>query len=86
MLMAAVEAYLAVRRSTGFQLKGVEHYLRNFAAFAMERGEQYIVARTAVDWAGAVTCEAQRQHRLGIVRYSRYERPFCRVHRVSPAR
>lgn len=85
MLMAAVEAYLAVRRSTGFQLKGVEHYLRNFAAFAMERGEQYIVARTAVDWAGAVTCEAQRQHRLGIVtRFARFMHAEDARHEIPP--
>jgi site-specific recombinase XerD len=67
MLMAAVENYLAVRRRTGYQLKAAEHYLRSFAVFAMARGDQFIATHTAVDWAGAGVCEAQRQYRLGIV-------------------
>jgi hypothetical protein len=63
MLMTAVEAYLAVRRSTGFQLKGVEHYLRDFAAFAMERGDRYIVARTRLT--GQARLPARRSGSIG---------------------
>ncbi|MEJ2388450.1 MAG: tyrosine-type recombinase/integrase [Chromatiaceae bacterium] len=85
MLIAAVEAYVAVRRSAGFQLQGVEHYLRDFAAFAMERGDEYIVARTAVDWAGAVSSEAQRQNRLGIVmRFAQFMRAEDVRHEIPP--
>ncbi|MGV0949608.1 MAG: tyrosine-type recombinase/integrase [Azonexus sp.] len=67
MLMAAVETYLAVRRSTGFQLKAAEFYLRSFVVFATARSDQFITAATAIDWAALGICEAQRKYRLGIV-------------------
>lgn len=85
MLMEAVEAYLAVRRSADFQLKAVEFYLRDFANFAMRRGDQYVVARTAIDWAITGTSEAQRRNRLGIViRFAQFMRAEDSRHEIPP--
>jgi integrase/recombinase XerD len=73
MLSKALESYLAVRRSLGFQLKADETYLRSFVAYATARGDRFVVAHTAIDWAGTSDTEAQRKHRLGmVIRFARF--------------
>ena len=67
MLMQAVDTYLAMRRAVGFALDHTEGYLRNFAHFALARGDTHIVAATAVAWASRTTSEAQRHNRLQTV-------------------
>ena len=57
MLMQAVDTYLAMRRAVGFALDHTEGYLRNFARFALARGDTHIVVTTAVDWAARTTSE-----------------------------
>ena len=85
MLMEAVDAYLAVRRGAGFQLKAVEFYLRDFANFAIGRGDQYVVTRTAIDWAVVGTSEAQRRNRLGVViRFAQFMRAEDSRHEIPP--
>jgi integrase/recombinase XerD len=94
MLMPAVDTYLAVRRAAGYKLRDVERYLREFAHFATTRGEDHVVAQTAIRWAARTPSEAQRAERLSIViRFARFahaedprheippERQFCRRHR-----
>ena len=49
MLMKAVESYLAVRRAAGYKLKGVGNMLRQFARFAMDKGECFIRSETAIE-------------------------------------
>ena len=51
MLMQAVDTYLAMRRAAGYQLRGVERYLREFAHFATAHGDSHVVAQTAMTWA-----------------------------------
>jgi integrase/recombinase XerD len=51
MLNQAVDDYLAVRRAAGFKLKTTEQYLRYFVRFADARGETYLRASSAIDWA-----------------------------------
>ena len=73
MLMQAVNTYLAIRRAMGFALDHTEGYLRNFARFALARGDTHIVAATAVDWASRTTSEAQRRTRLHtVLRFARF--------------
>ncbi len=85
MLMEAVESYLAVRRSAGFQLKDVEFYLRDFANYATGHGDQYVVTRTAVDWAIIGTSEAQRRNRLGVViRFAQFMHAENSHHEIPP--
>ena len=67
MLTRAVESYLAIRRTLGFQLHNEGLFLQSFALFAEAREEQEISTQTAIDWAGLGTSAPQRARRLGIV-------------------
>jgi len=61
--MAAVDAYLALRRTAGFAMSNVEYLLRSFARFAAARGERHVRATTAIDWATQSPSVAQRHAR-----------------------
>ena len=39
-MLKAIEAYLALRRATGFAMLNAEYLLKSFAAFATERGKR----------------------------------------------
>ena len=86
MLTQTVEMYISVRRAAGYKLTSLERYLRNFAGFAAEKGDEYIVAQTAIHWAGQAVSPEQRQLRLQMVirlaRFSRAEEPR---HEIPPA-
>jgi integrase/recombinase XerD len=85
MLSKALETYLAMRRSLGFQLKADETYLRSFVAYATARGDRFVVARTAIDWAGAPRAEAQRKYRLGmVIRFARFMHAEEPRHEIPP--
>jgi integrase/recombinase XerD len=86
MLMADVDAYVAVRRATGFQLKASEAYLRSFARFAAARGDTYVVSPTAIEWATTASAEAQRNNRLRtVVRFARFMHAEDPRHEIPPA-
>ncbi|MGB8299176.1 MAG: tyrosine-type recombinase/integrase [Polyangia bacterium] len=73
MLAAAVASYVAVRRSAGFALRSEALLLDSFAAFSGARGEAYVRASLAVDWAGLARSVSQRARRLGqVIRLARY--------------
>ena len=86
MLMKAVESYLAVRRAAGYKLKGVGNMLRQFARFAMDKGECFIRSETAIEWAGTGPSSRQRACRLQVVvdlaKYLRAEEPR---HEIPPS-
>ncbi len=85
MLMQAVDPYLAMRRAVGFALDHTEGYLRNFARFALARGDTHIVAATAVDWASLTTSEAQRRNRLHtVIRFARFMAAEDSRHEIPP--
>lgn len=63
MLTRAVDDYLALRRAVGFQLKTPELYLRYFVRFARTRGDTYLQATSAIDWASQASTEAERYRR-----------------------
>src|SRR5262249_16585736 len=85
MLMQAVDTYLAMRRAVGFALDHTEGYLRNFARFALARGDTHIVATTAVDWAARTTSEAQRHNRLHtVIRFARFMAAEDARHEIPP--
>jgi integrase/recombinase XerD len=85
MLMQAVNTYLAIRRAMGFALDHTEGYLRNFARFALARGDTHIVAATAVDWASRTTSEAQRRNRLHtVIRFARFMAAEDARHEIPP--
>jgi integrase len=83
--MQAVDTYLAIRRAMGFALDHTEGYLRNFARFALARGDTYILAATAVDWASRTTSEAQRHNRLHtVIRFARFMAAEDARHEIPP--
>jgi integrase/recombinase XerD len=67
-MMAAIDQYLALRRSAGFVLSNAQYLLRSFAAFAADRREQHIRMATVIDWASRAPSSAQRQTRYQTVR------------------
>ncbi len=74
-MMQAVERYLAVRHTAGFDLTNAEYLLRSFARVAAERRETTVRAATAIDWASQSSSVAQRDERLKTVcRFARYVR------------
>ena len=50
-LRAALDQYLTLRRSLGYQLRQVEATLRSFIAFADEKGASYITPDLMLRWA-----------------------------------
>jgi hypothetical protein len=42
LILKAIEAYLALRRATGFAMLNAEYLLNSFAAFATERGQTHV--------------------------------------------
>ena len=50
-LQEALDQYLSLRRSLGFQLRKVEAPLRSFIAFAEEKGASYITPDLMLRWA-----------------------------------
>lgn len=67
-MIAAVEAYLAVRRLGGFALSNTEYLLRSFAAYAGAHGEAVIRTATVITWATQGPSLAQRHRRYETVR------------------
>ena len=86
MLGNAVESYVAVRRAVGFAFKSEGSYLKSFATYAASRGEDYVRAHTAIEWAGLARLASQRARQLGIViRCTRYLRAEDPGHEIPPA-
>ena len=67
-MIAAIDQYLALRRSAGFVLSNAQYLLRSFAAFAADRRERHIRTATVIDWASRAPSSAQRQTRYQTVR------------------
>ena len=76
-MLEAIEAYLALRRATGFAMLNAEYLLKSFAAFATERGQTHVRMQTAIDWAARGPSVAQRDARLKAV---------CRFRKTSGMR
>ena len=85
MLMPAIDAYLAIRRAAGFQLRVTETLLRNYARFASARGETHVRAQTALEWAALAPSAAQRGIRLEAVTiFARHAQAEDTQHDVPP--
>ena len=73
MLAHAVQSYLSVRRAAGFALTQTGSRLRSFAAYSDAKGQRYLNAQTAIEWARQSTSIPQRARRLGdVARFARY--------------
>jgi integrase/recombinase XerD len=84
-MLKAIEAYLALRRATGFAMLNAECLLRSFAAFATERGQTHVHAPTAIEWAACGPSVAQRDARLkAVCRFVRHVRVEDARHELPP--
>ena len=84
-MLKAIEAYLALRRATGFAMLNAECLLKSFAAFATERGQTHVHTQTAIDWAARGPSVAQRDARLkAVCRFVRHVRVEDARHEVPP--
>lgn len=85
MLMKSVDTYLALRRAVGFDLVPIERYLCHFAKFADARGDQHILAQTAIDWAATTTSLTERRCRLmAVIRFARFMHSENSRHEIPP--
>jgi integrase len=66
-MIAAIEAYLAVRRAAGFALGNTEYLLRSFARFATAQKQTHIRTATVIRWASQARSVAQRHVRYQTV-------------------
>ena len=84
-MLKAIEAYLALRRATGFAMLNAEYLLKSFAAFATERGQTHVHTQTAIDWAARGPSVAQRDARLkAVCRLVRHVRVEDARHELPP--
>lgn len=69
-LAEAVEQYLAMRRSLGFQLRHATRELPRFAAFLEQEGSEHVTTRLALRWAmeDPASSSVTRSDRLAMVR------------------
>lgn len=66
-MIAAIETYLAVRRTAGFALSNTEYLLRSFAGFATAQKQTHIRTATVIRWASQARSAAQRHVRYQTV-------------------
>jgi integrase len=66
-MIAAIDRYLALRRSAGFVLSNAQYLLRSFAAFATDRQQRHVRTATLIEWASQAPSSAQRRTRYQTV-------------------
>lgn len=87
MLSSDVSRYIELRRCLGFKVRLTECLLRRYAEFAEARGDAFVLARTALDWAAEAPSAPQRRERLNVVRrFARHMHAEDQRHEVPPAR
>jgi len=85
-MLTTIEAYLTLRRATGFAMSNAEYLLKSFATFAAGRGQTHVQTQTAIDWATLGPSVAQRDARLNAVcRFVRHVRVDDARHELPPA-
>lgn len=88
-LHQAIDAYIALRRGLGYQLRNTERALHQYADFLGMRGETAVTTASALDWAASRegTTAHYAVERLSHVRtFARYLAAFEPGTEVPPAR
>jgi len=87
MLSAAVDSYLAIRRTLGFRLRDTETILRDFAAFAAAKEDTHVCTRTVLEWIRAANASPLRScvRLRTVIRFARYLHAEDKRHEVPPA-
>lgn len=68
MLSQAMHDYVALKRSLGFKFLDQSRMLADFVVFAEARGDLFVVAETAIQWAAGAPSPGRRIGRLRVVR------------------
>lgn len=86
MLTTAVDAYLAMRRTLGYQLRDTEAILRDFAAFADGKKDSYVVTQTVLEWIRRANGSPLRSciRLRTVVRFARYLQAEDLRHELPP--
>lgn len=83
-LRQAVESYVSLRQATGFEFKVRGFLLKSFATFSQAKGESFVRARLAIEWA-ALGSVGQRPRRLATVRrFALHLRAEDERHEIPP--
>jgi integrase len=62
-----------------------ERYLRHFAEYAEARGQQYVLAQTALDWAATTASLTERRCRImAVIRFARFMHAEDSRHEIPP--
>lgn len=84
-MINAIERYLDLRRSVGFQLRVQGGLLLGFARFAAAIGEAHVTSATAINWAAMAPTPHQRASRLDTVRiFARHAHAEDQRHEIPP--
>jgi len=86
MLNAAVDAYLAIRRTLGFRLRDAETILRDFAAFAAAKEDTHVCTRTVLEWIRSASGSPLRScvRLRTVIRFARYLHAEDERHEIPP--
>ena len=85
MLTSAVRSYVEMRKACGCSFRIQSSLLRRFAEFSDNKGDRFVRASTAVEWAAGAPSVYQRARRLGnVIRLSRYLRAEDARHELPP--
>jgi len=86
MLNAAVDSYLAIRRTLGFRLRDTETILRDFAAFATAKEDTHLCTRTVLEWIRTANGSPLRScvRLRTVIRFARYLHAEDERHEVPP--
>ena len=84
-MKAAIETYLALRRTVGFALSTTEYLLYSFARFAATQKQTHIRTETVIRWASQARSVAQRHARYqAICLLAKYLRAEDARHELPP--
>lgn len=86
MLNAAVDSYLAIRRTLGFRRRDTETILRDFAAFATAKEDTHLCTRTVLEWIRTANGSPLRScvRLRTVIRFARYLHAEDERHEVPP--
>jgi integrase/recombinase XerD len=87
MLIKDVYRYIELRRSFGFKLHRIDHYLVAFVQFAQEAGDTHIRTATAIAWAKTFskTQNGRYLRMTEIAQFARFLRAEDPAHEVPPS-
>jgi len=86
MLSATVERHIALHLATGYLFRKQSYLLRGFARYADSKGDDFVRATTAVQWAGLGPTVATCHGRLEVVRrFARLVHAEDPRHQIPPA-